>query len=474
MRRLECALLRRDSYPVDEPLRAPAVSLITGCALAAVVATGCALLAVIRPQPLLGQEPIVMGQQSGALYVRLGDTWHPVLNLASARLIAAANVDPAPVPEAALRGTKRGSLLGIPGAPQLLGPPLADPVWTICDTQSGASSGTTLIVGPRDGTVTPQSAPEQTVLVTPDSGLSTYLLYGGRRAIVNLSDRAVVRALRLEDAVPHAVSWSLLQAVPEVPPITAPRIPGAGGHGPGPLSGFAVGSVVAIARADGQEYYLVLRTGVQRIGRVAADLIRLAASPGAGAIIGVAPAVIGAAALVNTLPVSSFPDRASPPLAGDFSTLCATWVSTRADRTEVSFRAAGTPPVPAGQTAVTLSQADGAGPALDRVYLPPGRSAYVRATGLSGDHPQSGTRYLVTDTGVRFTIHDDDAAGDLGLPSAATPAPWPVLATLPSGPDLGRENALIAWDSVAAGPLRRHPRPAETSRPSGSGEDHDE
>ena len=45
------------------------------------------IIAFIRPQHTLGDAPIVMVKGSGALYVRLGDTLHPVVNLASARLI---------------------------------------------------------------------------------------------------------------------------------------------------------------------------------------------------------------------------------------------------------------------------------------------------------------------------------------------------------------------------------------------------
>jgi hypothetical protein len=67
----------------------------------------------------------------------------------------------------------------------------------------------------------------------------------------------------------------------------------------------------------------------------------------------------------------------------------------------------------------------------------------VRATG------RIGTRYLVTDTGVRFAIHDDEAAHDLGLPAMALPAPWPMLAALPSGPELSRANASVARDTVS-------------------------
>jgi len=461
VRRIECALLRRDIRTVNEPIRAQAMSLVTGCVLATIVVAGCALLAVLRPQAALGSAPIVMGQESGALYVRVGDTFHTVLNLASARLIAATDANPRPVRESELSRTKRGPLLGIPGAPQLLAQPIDEQAWTICDTDSNASPATTVIVGPADGPLSRRLPPEQSVLVTPYSGSPTYLLYNGRRAVVNLSDVAVVRALRLEGIAPRTVSRSLLNAVPEAPPITAPRIPGAGDRGPAELPGFPVGSVLGMTRADRDEYYVVLSAGVQRIGQVAADLIRLDDSQGTANIIAVAPDVIRASPTVNMLPVSTFPDRVSTPLDGDVTTLCVTWAPAQSGRAEVWFLAGGGLPVPAGQVAVTLSQADGNGPAVDRVYLPPGRSAYVRSTGLSGDHPHAGTRYLVTDTGVRFAIHDDDAAHDLGLPATATPAPWQVLATLPSGPELGRENALVAWDTVAARPagVRLHPQP---------------
>ena len=82
------------------------------------------IVELLRPQSGLGDARIVMGQVSGALYVRVGDTWHPVLNLASARLVAATDTNPQPVRESELARIKRGPLLGIPGAPQLLSQPL--------------------------------------------------------------------------------------------------------------------------------------------------------------------------------------------------------------------------------------------------------------------------------------------------------------------------------------------------------------
>ena len=197
-RRLECALLRRDVGAVNEPLRAHSASLALGALLAGIALAGCALVGLLRPQVALDRALIVMGRDSGALFVRVGDTWHPVLNLASARLIAATDANPLPVPESELGRTKRGPLLGISGAPQLLGQPLTgdEAAWTICDTDDNPA--TTIVVGRTDESSFHQLAPERALLVAPGPGLPSYLLYDGRRAVVDPADAAVVRALRLE------------------------------------------------------------------------------------------------------------------------------------------------------------------------------------------------------------------------------------------------------------------------------------
>jgi type VII secretion protein EccB len=450
VRRIECALLRRDLHTAGQSLRGYPASLAIGCVVATIAVAGCAFLALLRPQAALDHAQIVIGRESGALYVRVGETWHPVLNLASARLIAATDANPQPVRESDLGHTKRGPLLGIPGAPQQLVAPLTgdESVWTICDTDS--NSATTVVVGPVDGSRFRRLAAEETLLVAPGSGSPAYLLYNGRRAEVDLADPAVLHALRLEGRVPRIVTQALLNVVPEAPPIRVPRIRGAGGAVAG-LPGFPVGSVLRITRGDGEEYYVVTVAGVQRIDQLAADLLRFSDAQGSANVITVAPDVIRGTAIVDTLPLSGFPDRV-PNRASDVraTTVCASWAAGQSNA--VAFLVGAGLPVPAGQVPVTLSQADGRGPALDAVYLQPGRSAYVRSVGLLGDPSRGGTRYLVTDTGVRFAIHDDDAAHDLGLPAAAPPAPWPVLAMLPSGPELSRQNASVSRDIVAGSP----------------------
>jgi type VII secretion protein EccB len=445
LRRIECALLGRDIRAVNEPIRAPMQSLMTGSVLAIITLAGCAVLAVVRPQPAADNAPIVMGKRSGALYVRVGETLHPVLNLASARLIVRTNADPLPIPESELGHGNRGPLLGIPGAPQFVGMPLAEDElrWTVCDTGASASPGTTVIIGQADAPRSRPLASEESLLVRPVSGGSTYLLYDGRRAVVNLGEPAVVRALGLDGRVPLPVSSTLLNAVPEAPPIAAPRIPNAGDRGPAGLPGFPVGSVLRISRANGDEYYVVLGHGIQRVGQVAADLLRFTDSRGTRTAISIAPDTVRTIPTVTDLAVATFPDRVRLPLNADGTTLCASWRHGASGGVAIWFLVGGLP-IPAGQEPVKLSQADGKGPAIDAAYLPPGRCAYVRATGLSGDNPSAGTRYLITDTGARFAIHDDDAAHDLGLPDTAIAAPWPVVAKLPAGPELSRAKALVA------------------------------
>lgn len=454
LRRMEHAVLFGDARTADTTVSAQRNSLLAGCVAAAVALAACGVVAVVRPSGELGEDPIVMGRDSGALYVRLGDTVHPVLNLASARLITASNTNPRPVSESALRTAKRGALLGIPGAPQAIDPPLSadESAWTVCDTETAT---TAIIAGAvQPGPDTRPLAANQSVLVTSSGSTTTYLLYGGRRAAVDLADPVVVAALHLDGVAPQQVSVALLSAIPEAPPIAVPQIPDAGGRGPAALTGFPVGTVVRLTRAGAAEYYVVLGGGVQRIGQVAADLIRFSQPHGGREVVAVAPEAIVASPAVDAVPVGTFPDRTMIPSV-PLGVLCVTWpAATSGVRfAGTTLWSGGALPLPAGQAPVRLAQSDGDGPAIDEVFVPPGRSAYVRSTGLTEDATPAESRYLVTDAGVRFAVHDTDAVSALGLPGSAAPAPapWPILAGLPSGPELSRDNALVARDTVGNG-----------------------
>jgi len=451
VRRMEHALVRGDTRMLDDPLRAQSLSLAVGAVLAAVAVVACAVLALLRPAGELGDAAIVMVRETGAMYLRIGDTIHPVDNLASARLIAGTPADPRIVGQRAVDNAHRGPQVGIPGAPETISPPLTpeDSAWTVCDDARGE---TTVIAGAlADSAVTSG----QSVLVTPRGGsaATTYLLSGGHRARVDLRHHAVVRALRLDGIAPRPISPAVLSALPEAPEIAPPHIPEAGTPGPQALRGHPVGTVVKVPRANadsvgGADYFAVLADGLQRIGEVAADLIRYTDSRVGEQIPTVSPGAIGALPVVDTLPVTTFPEHGG---VTDDPVLCARWRADPGGDGSGAGVLVGQATPTAGRP-VALAQADADGPAVDAVSLPAGRSAFVCSVGLTGGGQSTGSLFLVTDSGVVFGIRDLDAARSLGLTVPAQPSPWPVLALLPRGPELSQSGASVARDGIVASP----------------------
>ncbi len=428
---------------LGDPMRAQSLSFVAGCVLAVVAIAVCAILAFLRPHAGLGDAAIVMSRDSGALYVRVGDTLHPVMNLASARLVTGSTARPEIVDTADIDKAKRGPTLGTPGAPSVIAKPLTrtESAWTVCDNET-----TTVLAGIPDRM--PRDARQPSVLVTPrsESAATTYLLYDGRRAEVDLRNPAVVWALRLDGIKPRPVSRAVLDAIPEAPPIAPLHVPDAGS--PGALAGLRVGAVVRVTRVDANDYFVVLATGVQRIGEVAADLIRITDSQGRREVASVSPDAIGGIPIVEALPVFTFPRRAGTPVgAEDGHVLCAHWLP---DGPKTVLWESDS--LPQSTNPVDLAQADGEGPNVDRVVIPAGRSAYVRAAALTGGGADAGPRYLLTDSGVLFGVHDADTGKLLGVQGDPIPAPWPVLSHLPRGPELRKDSALVARDSVLSPP----------------------
>ncbi|TQR82486.1 type VII secretion protein EccB [Mycobacterium hodleri] len=437
-RRMMHALVRRDVAMFDDPLRAQSISLALGGLLAALVLAAGVVVGLVRGNGVPDSAPIVMARETGALYVRVGDALHPVPNLASARLVARSAADPVAADEASIAGVKRGPLMGIPGAPAAIGDPLRDPAWTVCDDDR-----TVVAVGRSDVDHLDSSRP---VLVTPrgEGAATTYLLYDGQRATVDLRNIAVVRALRLDRVVPVPVSRALLDVVPEVPAITPPSIAGAGTPGPASLAGAAIGSVVSV----GGERFVVLRQGLQRVGEVAADLIRYAYDTGGRPPTNVAPTAVAALPVADELPVGTFPRRVGTPVgAADGYAVCARWQSgVSASTSSNTVVAVGESPYRDATRITVLAQADGAGPAVDAVAIPGGASVYVRSARILGDDGAGGARFLVTDSGAVFGVHDDDTAKFLGLSDVSETAPWPILANLPRGPELAVDAASVVRD----------------------------
>lgn len=461
VRRMEHALVRRDVRMIHDPMRSQSRSIVVGTALASVLVAGCAILAFLRPNTPLGKDDgMVMGKESGALYVHIKDVLHPVLNLASARLISGNSGNPKVVKDTELAKSKRGPLVGIPGAPSIIPEPLKDKdtIWSVCDVASPPPSSTvttTVIAGQVKLDNGAMEMPSDRYALVVVNNTQYFLLYDGKRAAVDLSSPVVKQALRLEGASPRPISLNVLNAIPEVPAIAPPVIPDAGQPSDMNAPGVLTGSVVKVNRAGSVEYYVVLKDGVQRISEVTADLIRFANSQGAQDIPSVAPDVVSRTTAMP-LPVQSYPDHAGKAVpVPEKSVLCSSWTPGQAGTQEhatTKLLIGNALPLKSDQVPSVLAQADKDGPNVDAIYLPPGRCAFVTSTGLGGDPNRPESWYLISDTGVRYGIANPDAAKSLGLLTEATPkpaaAPWPIIGLLPPGPRLSKADAFVVHDGM--------------------------
>lgn len=460
VRRMEHALVRRDVRMLHDPMRSQSRALAVGAVLASLGLAACAVLALIRPQDKMADNAIVVGKDSGAMFVVLDNVVHPVMNLASARLASGKSDKPAIVKESELAKKSRGALVGIPGAPSAL--PFdasgAGRPWSVCDAvgSDGSESITnSVLVGePKlsDG-VSTLGRGEALLL---KSKADTYLVYDGKRAKIDLRNRAVTNALALEGATPRPVSPGLLNAIPEVPEIKAPRIDGAGSPPLYSMPGVKVGSIVQVPRGDVKQNYVVLRDGIQPVSSATSELIRFADSQGATESIKLTPDALTKAPTVDELDVASFPESAPSVVnSSDDAVSCLSWKplsgnaeqgATGAEMTLLSGRSL---PIADDARMVTLAQADGSGDKTDNAYMQPGDGAFVQTTGIEPGSRRKDSMFFVSDTGVRYGITNADSAKALGFDAQPEPAPWAIVSLLAPGPALGREQALVAHDGVA-------------------------
>ncbi|EGD56902.1 type VII secretion protein EccB [Gordonia neofelifaecis] len=442
------ALVRHDVRMTHDPMRSQSRSLLAGAVVALLVVAGAAVYGLVRPQPSVGDAQIVAAD-GGGLYVLLDDVMHPVPNLASARLILGQPLPVRRASDASLAGYPRGAEVGIVGAPGVLAGP-ADPdrsTWTVCEDAQGSA----VIAGALDPTLTD---PLDAELV--EHAGTAWLLYsvpgpGGTsvpvRAPVDLSRPELIRSLGLADATAREVGAGLLSSLPARAELRVPEVPGRGGPG---VLGMPVGTVVATVAVDGTSaYHLVLRDAVQPLSEPAAEMMRLADPDAADRVRRVAPGAVAALPEREEVPLGDFPAR--PPRVADRPSpaLCHRW-SRDADGefATAELLAARKLPIPSGAQAVRLASADGPGPALDRVFVPPGSGAHIVLTGVEPDSPRAATPYYVSDAGVRYRLSGGGVGQMLGLPDPMR-APWPMIALLPEGLELSREAAAVMRDAVS-------------------------
>ncbi|WP_406270414.1 type VII secretion protein EccB [Nocardia sp. NBC_00881] len=464
LRRYEHALIRRDVRMLHDPMRSQARSLIVGAVLGILVVAGAAILSFLKPAGSVDDAKIVMAQESGALYAVVDGTLHPVLNLASARLITGSDELPTSVKASKLTSLPRGPMLGIPGAPAALPGASGDrSIWTLCDSVMLSAAGsaarspgvsTTAIVGaiePESEYAARPLRSDEALLVTRENKI--YLLFDGKRAEIDPADSVLDRSLKLRNQPPRPVSAGLLNSTTPVPALKPPHIDRLGEPGPGRLSDIPVGGVIRARGVNAEELYVVLPNGVQRVTSFAAQVIRNANSQGMSDITTVPPDRLVGVPVLNTLTVDNFPQETPKILpAENYQVGCTSWSKGSNDpAATVTVLAGRKLPLADSATPVALATSDGTGDRVDAAYLAPNSGEYVQATGMDPESSRRGTLFYVADNGIRYGVPDAQTAAVLGLAQKPRLAPWPIIGQLVPGPTLSAKNALVSHDTLPTG-----------------------
>jgi hypothetical protein len=390
LRRLEAALVRGDPVPLHEQIRGQRRAAMAGALLGMLALGAVAIVALVSPAPDWRSKAVVVGRESGVLYVVAHgpDRLVPVANLPAARLVLAA-----------LRG-------------------------------GGASDA--------DVPSPALPPPDAVLLAVPDG--RTWLVTGGRRHEVDLDDRPTAAVLGLAGREPRGANPELVSALPVGPALTTPAVRGRGGPAPPGVPG-RIGDVLVASAGGAQRFSVVLRSGVQEVPATMAEVLRAAG----GAAQEVAPEVLARAAPAAELDIEAWP-ASVPRILGPAEApyVCWTWAADADPAGGVLVGAAL--PVPAGTTPVALAQADGSGARADAVAL--GEGGAVRAT-APGRGPGAGPLWLVSATGVAHVVVDAPSAAALGI-ARADPAPEAALRMLPTGPSLDVVAATRVVDVLPA------------------------
>lgn len=476
IRRLESAV--SDGDPLlrgDRVRRRLNVSIIVSVIIAALVLGAFAVYGLVNPAPTIGAASVVVDSDTGGVYVSRNGTLYPAMNLASALLAAGRGQSAGSVPSrtsvgnAAIGTEPRGPMLGIPGAPNSLpgASDLVSPRWTVCDQtivngalppNSPPKLRTTALLGtrhPRIGSLGTTGA----LFVTDDNGASTYFVWNGQRAKIDLTDHAIRQAFGLNSAIkPRPISTALLDLIPEAPDFVIPQVGGVGGQPSWASSlNVRVGDVFALKRADGtREVFVALSAGVEPISPLIGDLIR-AEFDVTKAVPLVSPIALRQAPRTNSINVDRYPLRAPQIVtATQYGVACVYRVGNQGAAEVFALKKV---PVPGKGKPVTVTRPGAA--TVDSVFLRPGKGAVVSTADpaqSSGDRPL----YLITDDGTAYPVANKAALGYLGVGSKVLPTAPALINLLPKGPTLDPDAAVHFYPetgSTASG----LPAPASTS-----------
>jgi type VII secretion protein EccB len=457
-RRLVSALVFRSANNAESPSKRWITATITGLIVCLLIMGGFGLYGLFKggaSGSWTAGGKLIVEKETGAQFVLDSDQdLRPVLNYASAALfLGNKRPEVKQVSQKSLRIRPRGSMIGIPGAPDSVPTKesLIDGPWSVCSRSAIDEGGTprpevTLIVGAGD--FAEPVAADVGVLASDPASATSYVIQEGRAYPLESED--VARVLGYADISPIPVGGGWLNALPRGGRLEFLDVPGAGGPGPNiaDLAESQIGDVLSVEReGSDSEFFVVLADGVAPVNPTEAALIL--ANPdnprgaGDGRALAVPARVIAIAPESTESLAADFPAQVATPrrIETEEASICAT---ASADGEAVAVSVNDSSPLGKDDSEIAIGGSDPAGPLADVVSIEPGRGGLVRETVAGG--ATEGTSYLVTDEGRRYPLQPEAAAAFGYSSSDLSKAPKGFLSLLPTGPGLSPEAAGVPID----------------------------
>jgi type VII secretion protein EccB len=421
-RRLLGAVVSHRSDASSPQLRRGSGAIGAGVVIAVLSLAVFAAIGLISPKApnWRRSDAVIVEKETGARFVYVDGVLHPVLNYASARLVVGSG-DAATivVSHADLAGAPRGSVLGIPGAPDSL-PASADMYaggWSVCMDAAGDQA--TVVSG---ATMGGSDAGDAAILALASSG-TQYLIWHDHR--YRIADPAVIVSVPLNGSgEPRPVPDVVVNALPPGSDLKA--IPFDRGHR-STAGTQPTGTVVYTGEgADSRIYGLVRPHDIAVLTPLQKDVL---VDEGAAGPVQVDQREFDGA--TPSIGVGADWPSDTPTFVGRDASVC---VSLNAAGAVAAVRVGST--VPTGG----VTAPDGG----SRLVVSPGRAVLVRAGAAPGGTGAvaSAPLYLVTDADERFAIADKEALASLGYADTkVVTLPSDVLDTLPNGVVLSRAAA---------------------------------
>ncbi|XIE80438.1 type VII secretion protein EccB [Streptomyces sp. SBR177] len=428
-KRTVAAFLQPSPSGTEEGAPRPLRAVLPGVIVGALVIAGFGAWGMFRPTAPKGWDKpgtnVIIGKQSTTRYVVLTTgkgkdkktLLHPVLNLASARLLLnpddyhVVQVDDAELDKG---NPPRGPILGIPYAPDRLpaeGDAGTAKRWAVCEQPGGGNGGSvqkaTFLFAKRDLGRTDNTnklTPGQVLYVKGQKDSAQYLVdHTGTKYRVVETSKNLTSAL-FGSRQPQQVTDDWLATLKDGSPVDFPPIPGTVGADAHVRGGLTpeqdkVGMVLIAQTGSGPQHYVVLEGKVQPVSEFTAWLLIQSPSTDSLDMSGKATPVDLQSLTPDSTPFAGqlrWPERKSTQInsvggAGSRDTVCSVLESVDSKgRTTLSTWAG--PKYPADITAGGTS-----------TYVTPGTGLlYTQIQGKQST--PDGSLFLVTDTGLRYAV----------------------------------------------------------------------